>query len=137
MNGKTRSGSALALFASLVLFAACKHRGDSAVRENLPGVWHVNFLSAKEGGGESTFVIAPNGDFTHKTISPDGMNIIESFGAFQIKDGVLVETVTKSSYTNWHLPFVRRARIIRAADREMVVMFEDTKDEFTIRKVAR
>jgi len=109
-------------------------------RASWPGAiqwaWHVDVSSTKESG-KSTFVIASNGDFTHQTISPDGVHTNESVGTFQVKDGVLTQTTTKSSYTNWHVPVIRRARTIRANDRNMVVVFDDTKDKFTIRKDVR
>jgi len=120
----------------LIFWQHFKHPSDAQARQLLPGTWHVDFSSAKQAEGKSTFVIAPNCDFTHKTVSPDGINTIESSGTFQVKHGVLIETITKSSYTNWHLPIVRTARIVRTDKREMVVIFEDTKDEFTIRKDA-
>ena len=128
---------ALTLFTSLLMLTACDHRSDTAVLKNLPGTWHVDFSSTKGTAGKSTFAIAPNGDFTHQTISPNGIHTNESVGTFQVKDRVLTQTTTKSSYTNWHVPIVRRARIISANSREMVVVFDDTKDKFTIRKDAR
>ena len=45
-------------------------------------------------------------------------------GKFQVRDGVLIDTMTKHSNTNAVLPRSTRARIVRINDREMVLNSE-------------
>ena len=130
----------LILFTSLLLLTACNHKSDTEVRKNLPGTWHVDFSSTIDAGSKSTFTIATNGDFVCQTASSNGVHAFELVGTFQVKDGFLIENVTKSSQPNTHGSFVSRARIIEADDNEMVVMFDGaggTKNKITIKKDTR
>jgi len=108
---------------TLVIFVGCGHQNDTsdtAVRKNLPGTWHSDVAPQTE----SKFMVSANGDFECKTTfqgDTNGMQTIELEGTFQVKDGILIETVTKSSQTNAHVPFVSRARVIQADDHEMVI----------------
>jgi hypothetical protein len=85
---------------------------DEEVRRNLPGVWQLDFASTTVRSGTSTFTVATNGDFVCKTVFSSDINPVELAGTFQVADGYLVETVTRSTQPNAHIPFVSREQII-------------------------
>jgi hypothetical protein len=101
--------------------------------KNLPGTWHT----ALAAENESTFTIAPNGDFTCRTVSPAPTTNppIELAGTLQVKDGFLIETVTNSTQPRiqGRIPFVSRAQIIRTDAHEMVITFDGT-NRFVLQK---
>jgi len=45
-------------------------------------------------------------------------------GKFEVRDGVLIDTMTKNSSTNARLPMISRYRIIRSDRRELVIGVE-------------
>ena len=124
----------LTLF-TMLLLTSCSRENDTSVSKNLPGTWHA----ATAAKNESTFTIAPNGDFTCRTVSqaPTNNLQVELAGTFQVKDGFLIETVTNSTQPRiqGRLPFVSRARIIRADAHEMTITF-DGIDRFVFQKEA-
>jgi len=115
-----------ALFVLVFLLTACNHRSDAAVRRNLPGAWHFDLSSTADGGGTSTFTIATNGDFVCQTVVASGIPTIELAGTFQVADGYLIETVSRSTQPKARVPFVSRAQIIQADAQEMIVSFDGT-----------
>lgn len=94
------------------MFTACSHNRDMLIRNNLPGSWHMDM----SGGGRSTHIFAPNGDFKCNVLLSSG-NEIDMRGRYQILDGFLVEMVTNVSPA-----IVMRFQIIRANDKELVVL---------------
>ena len=121
------------LFALVFLLTACSHRNDAEVRRNLPGAWHYDLSSTADRGGTSTFTIATNGDFVCQTVVSNGIHTVELAGTFQVADGYLVETVTRSTQPNARIPFVSRAQIIQADAQEMIISFDGT-NKFVLKK---
>jgi major membrane immunogen (membrane-anchored lipoprotein) len=70
--------------------------GDSELREKVTGVWNGN---KKILGStiEYTFTFAPNGNYAKQSVISHGKEKKNStaFGTWQVKDGVLITTVTK------------------------------------------
>jgi hypothetical protein len=115
----------IAVLTLSLFLAGCSHRSDAKIRKSLPGTWNVDVAG---DGTRSTFTIATNGDFVCRT-----GHGVELSGSFQVQGGFLIETVTKSSQTNAHLPFVSRARILQSDTNQMVVTFDGT-DKFVLKK---
>ena len=125
----------LPILALSILLTACGHQSDAQIRKNLPGAWH--FVEASSNQDRSIFSISSSGDFTNDSIRPDGTVVVETAGTFQVQDGYLIGTVTKSSQKGQKVPFVLRTKIVRADDREMVIVADGTTNEITIKKDTR
>jgi hypothetical protein len=125
--------TALTLLA-LLLLTGCSHKSDQAILKNLPGTWH--FVSGAKSV-DSTFIIATNGDFTCRSVSlvPTTNPPIELAGVFQVKDSVLIETVTNSTQPRiqGRIPFVSRVQIVKA-DAHEIVATSDGTDRFVFQK---
>jgi hypothetical protein len=116
-----------------ILLTACSHRSDAEIRKNLPGAWHFVEPSSNQDR-RSVFTVSPSGDFTNDVIRPDGTVAAETAGTFQVQDGYLIGTVTKSSQKGQKVPFVLRTKIVRVDDKEMVIVADGTTNEMTIKK---
>jgi hypothetical protein len=123
------------ILALSILLTACCHRSDAEIRKNLPGAWH--FVESSSNQDRSVFTVSPSGDFTNVVIRPDGTVGAETAGTFQVQDGYLIGTVTKSSQKGQKVPFVLRTKIVRVDDTEMVVVADGTTNEITIKKDTR
>jgi len=124
----------LILLTSLLLVTSCSHRSDTEVRRNLPGAWHFVSSSSGANGDRSIFTIASNGDFTNQVISSSGVHVVDLSGTFQVQDGYLIGTVTQTSQKHQQLPYVLRAKIYRADESEMVIGYDGTTNQFTLKK---
>src|SRR5260221_7266894 len=130
---------------AMVLFVGCSRRGDAGVRKNLPGTWVVSGVYPSGGDFKSTITVAPNGSYTCQIITHGTSNSVRMFeleGKLLVKDGVLIDTMTKHSNTNaTHLPVTYRGRILRADKRELVVNygldagFQEATHETVMRKI--
>ena len=125
----------LPILALSIFLTACGHRSDAEIRKSLPGAWH--FVMPSSNQDRSVFTISSSGDFTNDVIRPDGTTGSETSGTFQVQDGYLIATVTKSSQKSQKVPFVLRTKIVRADDREMVIVAAGTTNEITIKKDTR
>ena len=122
----------LPILALSILLTACGHQSDAQIRKNLPGAWH--FVEASSNQDRSIFSISSSGDFTNDSIRPDGTVVVETAGTFQVQDGYLIGTVTKSSQNMGRLPHVFRAKILQADSKKMVILPEDMTRKLTIEK---
>jgi hypothetical protein len=124
------------LIASLMLLTGCGHRRDTAVRKNLPGIWNVELAFTNAWGSKSTFTIGPNGEFVCQTVTASDVQVAELAGTFQVKDGMLIETVTNSTQPKiqGRIPFTSRAQIIRADNHEMAVIYDGDTNTVILRK---
>ena len=125
----------LPILAFSIFLTACSHRSDAEIRKSLPGSWH--WAESSSNQGRSVFMVSPSGDFTNDVIRPYGTVGAETAGTFQVQDGYLIGTVTKSSQKGQKVPFVLRTKIVRADDREMVIVADGTTNEITIKKDTR
>ena len=80
------------------------------------------------------FIIAPDGSFTNDVIHADGTLATEISGTFQVQDRYLVATVTKDSRKSGSLPYVQRAKIIRADDSEIIIGSNCTTQTTALKK---
>jgi hypothetical protein len=85
---------------------------DAEMFGKLPGTWFLSYGSL-DVHPDGSYVL----QFTHSPT--DG--ILTNEGTFQVRDGLLINTVTKSYRTNAQLPQITRMRIIQMNDREMII----------------
>jgi hypothetical protein len=86
----------------------------------------------------SIITFAPSAGFTNQIISPGAAREINMTGTFQIQDGYLIMTVTKSSQkTVEQLPLVLRSKIILADDSQFIVVADGTTNKQTFKKEAK
>jgi hypothetical protein len=122
----------LPILALSIFLTACGHRSDAEIRKSLPGAWH--FVMPSSNQDRSVFTISSSGDFTNDVIRPDGAMGPETSGTFQVQDGYLIATVTKSSQKGGRLPNVLRVKITRADNRVIVGSIEGMTNQITIQK---
>ena len=94
-----------------------KHSRDSKISRILAGTWHADDLGS--------FTVRSDGGYVWQITNLATGRAATLEGTFQVKDGVLFNTVTKSSRTNAHMPYVSHSQIVRANDREMVIIDGD------------
>ena len=106
----------------MTLIPGCSRQDDSAVRRRLPGAW--TFAADYENGHHSkiTIKVDPNGDYVCQVVGASRTSNLA--GTFEVRDGVLIDTVTKISNTNLVTPRTYRARIVRSDGRELVLKYE-------------
>jgi len=127
----------LPILALSFLFAACSHLSDAELRKNLPGTWHCVQAASSNTGSQNMFIIASDGSFTNDVIRADGTLATEIGGTFQVQDRYLVATVTMDSRNSRSLPYVQRAKIIRADDREIIIGSDCTTQTTALKKDSR
>ena len=106
-------GFAIALLGVAALFSwqHFKHAKDARIFKNLPGTWTMSIGSVTVQPGGSYVLLY--------TESPT--SVVTNEGNLEVRDGFLIDTVTRSSRTNTRVPYVKRARIIQADDRELII----------------
>jgi hypothetical protein len=109
------------------VLAGCSRRGDARLQEDLTGTWVATGSNANGGGFKSTVDISPNGNYLCQLVgsSKSGQNQTNSLeGNFMIRDGEVIDTVTKRDSIHETVPNSTRARIIRIDGREMVLHWD-------------
>lgn len=74
-----------------------------------------------------TITVAPDGSYVSTTAIPDrtsGPRNTRIEGMLRVKDGVLLDTLTKNNDTNASLPKTSRALIVGIDDHELVLDYE-------------
>ena len=127
----------LPILALSFIFAACSHRSDVEIRKSLPGTWHFVQAASSNKGSQNMLIIALDGSFTNDVIRADGTLATEIGGTFQVQDRYLVTTVTKDSRKSRSLPYVQRAKVIRADDREIIIGSDCTTQTTALKKDTR
>jgi hypothetical protein len=116
---------ALLIVVALLSCQHFKHSRDAKIFKSLAGTWIMSLGS---------LTVHPDGSYVlQSTVSPSG-GVVTNEGTFQVRDGFLIDTVTKTSQPNTEVPRVSRARIIRADDSEIVVNYEGARGETVFRK---
>lgn len=135
----------LAITALGLVLGGCSRDADAQVQKQLPGTWVVTGKNQHGGSFTSTIRIRQHGDYacrivTHSESGTDRSSDLQGF--FQVRAGVLIDTVTNHSNTNAVLPMMSRARIVRFDGRELVLEWEHNQEmdmptnEQVFRKVA-
>jgi hypothetical protein len=110
-----------------VALAGCHPNGDAEMRKQLLGEWVLELQYPTGGKFKSTTEITQGGAYTCHIVAEGESNVLrtaELEGTFEIKNGVLIDTMTKHSNTNANLPSVSRGSIVRMNSQELVVRFE-------------
>lgn len=112
----------------VILIAACSRQVGADTSKRLEGTWNLKGTNFNGGVYQSTLVVGTNGLYIAKisTHYPSDRSVRNDrvSGSIQIKQGMVIDTVTKHSNTNAVLPWISRGRIIRFDDGELVVEWE-------------
>lgn len=126
-----RRGEHLTLFlvlAAVLLLSGCSRRGEVEDRKKLTGTWTVGGSYPEGGDFKTTITFDPGGHYVAQILISSSHDSVTRTGnlagTFEIKDGVLTDTMTKYSNTNLAPPMISRARVIRMDGRELVVKWE-------------
>jgi hypothetical protein len=110
------------IFALVILLMGCGREGDAEVLQNLPGKW-----ISTGSNHEITWTVDPSGGYICSIVSHSSEAVPrtnEMVGKFEVRDGVLIDSMTKNSSTNARLPMISPYRIIRSDRRELVIGVE-------------
>ena len=112
---------AAAIVALLIIVAftgwqLLKSSRDSKMRQNLTGTWVASFGS---------FTVDPNGSYVGLVTNVTTGRVTTNEGRFEVRSGFLINTVTRSSRTNAHVPYVSHSRILRENGRELAIIDGD------------
>jgi hypothetical protein len=131
----------------MLLLTNCRQKGDAEVRRNLPGSWIAAGPDSAGGHFSNMITVARDGDYVAHVVSQyssDGVErTYETAGKFEVRDGMLIDTMTKHSNTNAVLPYTFRSRIVRFDGRELVLKAEPNDqvsfptNDVVLRKVGR
>jgi hypothetical protein len=134
------------------LVAACLSNGqsvvvtnslpsDAAIQQKMTGTWFQEYAPVSQ----STIMIASNGNYVaYHTTGRIRTNNLEEIlevnrleGTLEVRGGMMIDTLKKSSITNEPLPLVFTNVIIRVTDRELVYRAQNRSQELILRKVVR
>ena len=96
------------------------------------GTWFLDYYHAFQ----STITIGTNGDYVaYRTSGHSRTNKLE--GTMEIRDGLMIDTLKKSSITNEPVPLVFTNVIIRVTDRELVYRAQDRSQQVVFKRVTQ
>ena len=93
----------LSLFAALLLAVACKRHEESAdnkIQKTLPGTWVFDARYASGSSNQCTVDVAQDASYVSTVVLPgrtNGPRSIHQEGTWRVKDGVLIDTITRDS----------------------------------------
>jgi hypothetical protein len=120
------------------MIAACAFASDADIRKSLIGVWRVVQSPRQDRSMVSLVTFTPSADFTNQIIFPGAAREIDMSGTFQVQDGYLIMTITKSSQqTVERLPLITRSKILQVDDSQLVFVDEATTNKQTYKKETR
>jgi hypothetical protein len=95
---------------------------DGAIQQKITGPWwHSQPSFSSPFGAMSRLTIASNGDYVcHITFYNGRIHTNSLEGRWQVKDGLLIDTITKVNPPRQPVPSVSTNRIVRVNDRELV-----------------
>lgn len=106
------------LFSSLVIvafglsaIAADTPPSDAVIQQRIVGTWLMTWIAFNR-----TTTIGTNGDYVAYYTSPP----VRQEGTIEIREGLMIDTIKKSSITNRPLPLVSTNVIIRLTDHELL-----------------
>jgi len=103
------------LLGGLSSFAADTPPNDAAIQQRIVGTWLMNWMVLR-----STTTIATNGDYVRYDVGNSAHSRTNRFeGTIEIKDGLMINTLKKSSVTNQPVPLVSTNVIIQLTDHEL------------------
>jgi hypothetical protein len=98
---------------------------DAVIQQRMVGTWHLNWMVLHE-----TITIGTNGDYAAlQTSAPSWTNTNRLEGTIKIKDGLMIDTVKKSSTTNEPMPLISTNVIIRLTDDQWLYRAQDRSQQ--------
>jgi hypothetical protein len=132
MRALISAGLLSLLVSSLPSIANDAPASDSAIQQRMVGTWFLDYYHAFQ----STITIGTNGDYVaYRTNGHSRTNKLE--GTMEIRDGLIIDTLKKSSITNEPVPLVFTNVIIRVTDRELVYRAQDRSEQVVFKKVTQ
>ena len=110
-----------------LLLTACG-RSDARIQKQMTGMWAVDIGN----NVRSLNVIRPDGRFAAKITGFTNGSVVMIEGTFLVKNGGLVETVTKSSQKDEKVPFVVHGKIISLTPHEMITQWDTQPVSVTV-----
>jgi hypothetical protein len=115
----------LQFFALLLLLTACNRNSDARLQGKLPGTWttshdYIGFTDT------STVTVGPTGayDMQVTEVSSNGTTRIFTLsGICDVRNGLLIDTITKHSQTDVPLPVISTSSIVRLDTHELVIKY--------------
>jgi hypothetical protein len=112
----------------MMLLAGCNRQSDAQARKNLTGTWTLSGDNSVASHFKSTITVDPSGDYVCQVVLQsrwDGVTRTNDLaGRWEVRDGILIDTMTKHSSTNARLPMISRSRVVRSGRRELVINVE-------------
>jgi uncharacterized lipoprotein NlpE involved in copper resistance len=126
------------LLLTLLLMGCARPEPKSGTTRNLAGTWVCVLDVPDHPHAETTTVVGADGHYsTHAKVTISNLSnrvwTADLEGTLEIKDGILVDTVTKDSQ-HTSLPRTLRAHVVRMNDNELVVKCEGSENESILRK---
>ena len=124
---------ALTFCAVVLLATACNRQeasGDAQIRKLLPGVWKLESPEQSENPSKinlafnSAITVGPDLSYVCTLTIPartNGPRMVHMEGSWEVRDGALIDTITKHSQTNAPVPMVSTGLVVRIDERELVV----------------
>jgi hypothetical protein len=122
----------IALLILTSLLAGCKRQSDARVPKGLSGTWVATGNYSSGTIFTSTITFDQNSNYVCRIVTQGASGTTRTSdiaGNFQIRGGMLIDTMTKHSNTNAVLPTSMPTRIARIDDREMVLKWESIEGE--------
>jgi hypothetical protein len=105
---------------------------DAKNFQKLVGGW----VAKDKDGLHNVTTIHSDSGFTCSVTPEDNMGLLYYFkGTLQIKNGILIETITNHSDTNVHLPFISRMNLVSLKNNNFVVKVDGTTNELVFWKM--
>ena len=106
-----------------------KTPSDAAIREKVVGTWIVDLQSHNGFSIKGTATIVSENKFisTVTVTTGDRREEMGYEGRWDVKDGFLIETITKSDSRMAPVGMVTRDKVIRVNDQELVYLTEEGK----------
>ena len=100
----------------LPAIAADTPPSDAVIQQRIAGTWLMNWHVL-----QSTTTVATNGDYVRYDVSNSVHPQTNRFeGTIEIKDGLMIDTLKRSSITNQAVPYVVTNVIVRQTDHELL-----------------
>lgn len=114
------------LVSLLFILPGCGRRSDAQFDQRFSGTWAANWKSPAGSTFASTTTLNVNGNYSAQILvdGAQGKRTVDEQGVVQVRDGVLIDTMTNYCKTNLASPIATRGRIVRFDARELVVNWE-------------